>query len=426
MGGNEATGVAPGVDMTASDRDAPIDPVPLARTETALRARPSARRRAMFWTILVLLALGLIEGSAYAMCRIILASSGAFLLWHPDLDAARRNWIAGAADVDDELGWPAPAAATRPPRDATGAKSNAEFPEPSRACASAYGDSFIWGEDVLPADGWIEQLSHRLGCRVANYGVSGYGTDQAYLRFRRTTADEAPLVLLGIFPENAIRNVNQYRAFAGYALHPGSLKGRFVLDAAGRLAWVPRSRLDAEGFVTLNRTPAAVLPNEYLLPDTRDGPVTLRFPYTLTLLNVALKPRVWARFAGRPSWSAFYAADHPAGALALTAAIAEAFAREAQRRGKKALVVMLPGASSFRGRAKHGSFEYASLTALLGAQGVEVFDPGPALLAELGDRSYCELYVRPQDCDGHYGVFGSTIVADVVAAELRRRNLVRP
>jgi len=387
--------------------------------------RRAALRRAAFWGILIVLTVAVVEAGAAVICRVILASSGGFLLWQPDLDAARKNWIAGHAEVDEELGWPPPSMATKLPRDSTGAKFNAEFPAPGPACASAYGDSFVWGEEIPPADGWIEQLSHRLGCRVANYGVSGYGTDQAFLRFRRTTTDEAPLALLGIFPENIIRNVNQYRAFAGYAAHPVSLKGRFVLDAAGRLAWVPRPRLDEEGFVMLNRVPAAALPNEYLLPDTRDGPVTSRFPYTLTLFHVALKPRLWARFAGRPSWSAFYERGHPSEALALTAAIAEAFAREAKQRGKQALVVMLPGASSFRGRAKYADFEYASLTATLTAAGVDVFDAGPALLATLGDRSYCALYLQPDRCDGHYGTFGSTVVADVVAAELRRRNLVR-
>jgi len=410
--------------MTAQDRSPrPGDSVSPHR---APDARPSTPRRAAYWAILIVLGFAFLEIGAAAACRIILASSGGFLLWHPDLDAARRNWVAGSADVDEELGWPSPAAATSPPRDATGAKYNGEFPQAGHACASAYGDSFTWGEEIPAADGWIEQLSHRLGCRVANYGVSGYGTDQAYLRFRRTTADEAPLALLGIFPENAIRNVNQYRAFAGYEAHPISLKGRFVLDAGGGLVWVPRPRLDEDGFVALNRAPAKVLPNEYLLPDTRDGPVTLRFPYTLTLLNVALKPRVWARFTGRPSWSDFYDPHHPSGALALTAAIAEAFAREAERRDQHPLVVMLPGASSFRGHAKYGSFEYASLTATLAASGVEVLDPGPALLANLGDRSYCTLYVQPDSCDGHYGIFGSAIVADVVAEELRRRKLVRP
>jgi len=78
------------------------------------------------------------------------------------------------------------------------------------------------------------------------------------------------------------------------------------------------------------------------LPDTPDGPVTLRFPYTLTVAHVALMPRLRVRFTGRPSWADFYRTDHPSGGLALTAAIVEAFVREAERRGKRALIVVLP------------------------------------------------------------------------------------
>jgi hypothetical protein len=89
------------------------------------------------------------------------------------------------------------------------------------------------------------------------------------------------------------------------------------------------------------------------------------------------------------------------------------------------MVVMLPGASSFRGRARYGSLEYAPLTDMLAAAAIGVFDPGLALLNKLGSGSYCALYVQPDSCDGHYGVFGSTVLADVVASELRRRNLVQ-
>ena len=110
--------------------------------------------------------------------------------------------------------------------------------------------------------------------------------------------------------------------------------------------------------------------------------------------------------------------------LALTTAIAEAFSPE-HRRGKRALVVMLPGASSFRARAKNGKPEYQSLLAALAARHVAVFDPAPALLTALGPRSYCALYTDPPHCAGHFGVAGSGLVADVMLAELRRRGLVK-
>ena len=156
-----------------------------------------------------------------------------------------------------------------------------------------------------------------------------YGTDQSYVRFLHNGQDEAPVTLLGIFPENIVLNVNQYRGFLGFfSPSPTGLKGRFVLDGEGRLEWIHRPRIDEKGSLDFLRNPASLLPHEYLLPDTPDGPVTLRFPYTLTLARIALMPRLRVRITGRPSWADFYRADHRSGALALTAAITEAFVRE--------------------------------------------------------------------------------------------------
>jgi len=106
-------------------------------------------------------------------------------------------------------------------------------------------------------------------------------------------------------------------------------------------------------------------------------------------------------------------------------AIAQAFAREARQRQKTALVLILPSAGSFRGHGTWGEFEYATLVAALAARGIRTLDLGPLLLARLGPRSYCELYARPESCEGHYGRSGGAIVADVVARELVRVGLVR-
>jgi hypothetical protein len=378
--------------------------------------QPSTLRRVLLWLISILILLGVMEGLSAIFLKLVLASSAHFLVWNPDIDAS-KVWAAAGGNWDDELGWPSPRDAVAPPRDRTGAKFNPDF--------SQSDDSYVWGEEIPLTDGWIEQLSRKLGCRVANYGVNIYGTDQSYLRFLHNSQDEAPVTLLGIFPENIVLNVNQYRGFLGYSPSPTGLKGRYVLDSEGRLEWIHRPRIDEKGFLDFLRDPANLLPHEYLLPDTPDGPVTLRFPYTLTLARFALMPRLRVRITGRPSRADFYTADHPSGALALTAAIVEAFARESEHRGKRALIVMLPGASSFRARAEFGQPEYAPLIAALATKKIGVFDPSPTLLIALGQRSYCELYTAPADCDGHFGTEGSRIVADVVMAELRRRGLVK-
>ena len=100
-----------------------------------------------------------------------------------------------------------------------------------------FGDSFTAGDDVRDGETWGHRLESRLveaGMRaeVLNFGVSGYGMDQAYLRWRKTGADYQPdIVIFGLQPENLKRNVNVFRQ----ALNPrpGALpfsKPRFVLD----------------------------------------------------------------------------------------------------------------------------------------------------------------------------------------------------
>ena len=381
-------------------------------------------RRLLLWLISILILFGVMDGLSVVFLKFVLNSSARFLVWNPDIDAS-KVWAAAGGNWDDELGWPSPSDAVAPPRDRTGAKYNPDFSQSNYPCASAYGASFVWGEDVPLADGWVEQLSRKLGCWVANYGVPAYGTDQAYVRFQRMKQDQAPVTMLGFSPEHIMLNVNQYRGFMGYGPSPTGIKGRFILDGEGRLEWIHRPRISEKEFVEFLRDPANLLPHEYLLPDTPDGPVTLRFPYTLTVARVALMPRLRVRFTGRPSWADFYRAGHRSGGLALTAAIVEAFVREAERRDKRALIVVLPGASNFRAEAKFGQPEYAPLIAALAAKNIDVFDPSPALLTALGQRSYCELYTAPADCEGHFGIEGSRIVADVIMAELRQRELVK-
>jgi len=376
------------------------------------------------WVIMVAIVFAAIEGGAAVVYWLVVIPRAASLVWAPDLVLARKVWAEAPAVIDAELVWPIDP--TAPPRDRSGAKYNADFPEPGQACVSAYGDSFVWGEDVPPADGWIEQLSRLLRCRVANYGVSAYGTDQAYLRFHKTISDEAPVVMLGIFPENLMRNVNQYRGFLGMGLQPSSVKGRYVLDAADRLQWIARPQLEQQDVVTLLRRPADLLPHEYFLPDSRDGPVTQSLLHVVSLARLALVPRIRTAAVGRPLWADFYANDHPSGALPLTIALVDAFAQEAWQRHKRAVVVILPSCSSFRGHSARGEFEYAPLVSALAARGVDVIDGGAALLATLGERSYFTLYAQPATCVGHFGRDGGAMMAQIVATALTERGLVRP
>ena len=145
------------------------------------------------------------------------------------------------------LGWPSPLKYGRVELDASGSRRIPAFPEPGGACVSVYGDSFTYGDGVSAEHSWANVLSKRLGCRVANYGMSGYGTDQALLRFETNAEDEAPVVVLGHLSLNVMRNVNRLRGLL-YPQTRYGLKPRFILDENAELELLPLPELTAEEF----------------------------------------------------------------------------------------------------------------------------------------------------------------------------------
>lgn len=98
------------------------------------------------------------------------------------------------------------------------------------------GDSFTFGDEVADDETWPAQLegllsSSGLNADVVNLGVNGYALDQAVLRFERDGVRLEPdMVILGLQPENLLRNLNVVRAI----YYPGTSlplsKPRFVTE----------------------------------------------------------------------------------------------------------------------------------------------------------------------------------------------------
>ncbi|WP_426424811.1 SGNH/GDSL hydrolase family protein [Bradyrhizobium genosp. A] len=375
------------------------------------------------WRALALtlvLAVIAVEAGATMICRSLAAYPQANrFLWDPKLEQVRANWNSGSSMLDPDIGG------LLTPEDIAG---NAE------PCGSAYGDSFTSGFESEDGEGWVERLSHILGCRVANYSVGGYGIDQAYRRLEKTL-DGSRFVLLGLDPNGIMDVVSQYDGWLGGDQVPFALKGRFVITPSGTLNWIGLPRLDADRFVALNQAPSDALPASYFLPGTSDGAVISRFPYTLTLARVALMPSVRAFFSGHTEWNALYQADHPSGALQLMVAISEAFATLAGARGQRPLIVILPVAGSFRENTNFGHFEYADLVDELRARHIKVLDVGPVMATANSGRSACGYFTRqdsgfaawlrsPMPCGGHYSSRAHAIVAQLVKAELKRQGML--
>ena len=112
----------------------------------------------------------------------------------------------------------------------------------------AFGDSFVWCEEVSDRKSWGHIYEKRKKkSELINFGVGGYGTDQAFLRYQKIGRElGADVVVIGLLLENIGRNVNRYRPMWSLTSALTRSKPRFrLLD--DELVLVPQTfETDAE------------------------------------------------------------------------------------------------------------------------------------------------------------------------------------
>lgn len=360
---------------------------------------------------LLLFTLILVESASFAAGKIL---AGKGFMYAPV--QATPEYDQYLALRDPLLGWPSLDKYGKDEFDISGSRLVPAYPDPAAntSCVAAFGDSFTWGDEVAPEHSYPNYLSEQLRCRVANYGVPGYGTDQAFLRYRDKINDPAKVVILGYYSDNIIRHVNQYRFLIGG--HPFNFKPRFVLDGNGALQIIPPPRPSHGEFSRLDKYRAAV-PKEYFAPRGAAGVPVFKFPYTASALEMFSHYRIIARLRGYPSYMPFYDENHSSGAFPVTVAIIKAFAAEAKSRGQAPLFLTIPDNKDIDYLHKHGKLPYANLLAAMESAGITTIDTSSTLLdwlLESGERSKCDLYVN---CIGHLTPQGNKLVAEQVARQ---------
>ena len=280
-------------------------------------------------------------------------------------------------------------------------------------CVSLYGDSFVWADEVDDVHAWGNLLAGRLGCRVANFGVRAYGTDQSYLRYLHSAStDNGQVVLLGHLTENVLRNVTQDFDLL-YGLTKYGLKPRFVIDATGQLELIPLPELSSEEFALLNRSPEKVLTHEYLVP------LYARFPYVVSLARAFGSFRIQAKLRAEPPYAAFYRRSHSSGALAVTAGILSAFVAEAKARVDKPMVLVIPNLMDLRYFEVTGTWLHKPLLEELEKREIPFLDAGQALFSILQGRDEQSIYAP----GNHFNEEGNRLLADIVYDALVARGL---
>jgi hypothetical protein len=268
-----------------------------------------------------------------------------------------------------------------------GTKEHAPRPAPGVLRVALFGESFVYGEEVSDGEEFgsaLEALDP--GIEVLNFGVSGFGTDQALLRLRRDGRESAAeVVCLGVMLENIGRNLSRFTRLRNPYIKGLGIKPRFLLDQDAPPA--ERLVLIASPFATEVSLWESVLAGT--LPErVREHDPFAERPYDDLLWKSSFY-RLWTGWRGsaaRDYRTMWRAEGSPAYSLLL--ALAEAFDVEARAAGARhTLVLLFPPREDLAHLVGGGAPFWDRFARDLAARHIPCLDLAPALAARARELS---------------------------------------
>jgi len=161
---------------------------------------------------------------------------------------------------------------------------------------AVFGDSFVYGSEVSGEETWPRVIERNFtGLEVLNYGVPGYGPDQAYLRFVTEGSSLSPtVVVLGIATPSMERLLSVVGTFRARLV---VTKPRYVLGDGGRLILVPNPIRNASEAERIREHPREILAFGAL--DYWYEPLIYENPFYDYSATVRLLSTLWGRFNKR-------------------------------------------------------------------------------------------------------------------------------
>jgi hypothetical protein len=302
-----------------------------------------------------------------------------------DSPVSSDNAVLGWGYYDQDLGWDSHKSGKR------------NGPNLRTVCGAAFGDSLTHGDEVKDEEVWPFLISTYMNCEIENFGVGGYGQDQAYLKYVKYKP-AGKLIVIAIFQEMLRRNFAASWRF--YASLPNSLpKPLFHLDGASRLSLEqPPPRLD----------PISIEAHHKF--DRYAKPYRVQFPYFISLARVLYYRLLASQFAKNrlePHESAWTDSD----SRNLSIRILEKFVAHVREDDKKAIVLLLPTPA----QVVENRPPYASYIQLIRREfpDVCVVDPFDSL------REQYATFRTLTAPEGHFNNRGNAAIANAVFAAIR-------
>lgn len=360
---------------------------------------------------------------------LLLCHDGRFIRW--PLPPYDLTFAAGQPREDDEptspygcfdatLGW-----SIRPHgvssngmfrANSAGFRANREYAEqtpPGVLRVAAFGDSYTHGDTVANDETWPHLLEQAIpDIEVLNFGVNGYGTDQAYLRYQRDGVRYKPqVVLIGMMVENILRNVNVYRPAYHHETPSLTVKPRFRVSTDGSLELLPNpcsTRKDLEAQVCSGQLLEVLLETDYWVA---------RAP-----LAYRESPLFWSSFfriayAGYENWGRrpeYYYRDVTSEPFQVSLRLLAEFAAHSLRQGASdAMVLLLPDRRTATGQVDGPDRYWQTLVVGLERANVTVVDLVPLFRTAVGSEG-SDAYFN----GNHYNKAGNALVAHELARRL--------
>lgn len=281
-------------------------------------------------------------------------------------------------------------------------------PAPGTFRIALFGDSYTHCDEVPIEECWGTHLEARLRengipAEVINFGVSGYGIDQALLRWHKDGRAYAPhLVILGFNADDVSRNVNLLRAIRSRNTGIPLAKPRFIIEGEDlRLINVPTTPPEQMLELFSNLAGWDLVRYEYFYrPRDYDPPLWLRSRLVSFVFNY---------LTARDPDADLYALDGEPGRVTLR--IIQQFSQEVQAASSQFVVLFLPQRDCLGQLSSGQPLPYADLLAAIEASH-PVIHPETPLLDALVSRPLEDLI------ESHYTPLGNRLIAEGTAAQL--------
>ncbi len=347
------------------------------------------------------------------------------------LDRVSRHLATGnpplaALDFDAELGWGPPKTVVDPRYvyDWSGCRIGKRELARSKSSGvkriATFGCSFTQGFEVDGDRCWSSLVDERFeSLEFANAGVAGYGSDQAWLRWKKIGASlDADEVWLGFLPESIARLSTVYWPALSHYTPNVAYKPRFEFGAKGELELVACPARSLDDLVSLttsqSRWLAAVGPHDAWV---ERSPLAYA-PFGSSLLHRSGFARLALTALERRGRRADdFLLDETSEPHRLARAIAREMNREVRASGARFRVIVLADRAELEDLGAKGRASWRTLVDGWRADGVEVFDTSSAALAAGMQRD-----ARFWAPGGHYSAEGNRVIAEALEAELLRET----